>query len=198
MLDGAVGRVAIVLLVSTALAVSAYHRRRADLTRREVTDDDGPYRLLRVFGLVFAAALLTYLVVPGWVDWASLSVPTPIRYGGAALSIVALPLLVWVFRSLRGNVTPTAATRADHELVTDGPYRWIRHPLYTFATVFWAGIVLLAANWLLVVLLAAVLLGVGLRTPHEEQRLVEEFGEEYEAYVERTGRYVPRLGGGFR
>lgn len=186
-------RIAIALLVVAALAVSAYYRRRADATGGAVSDDDGPYRLLRVVGLVFAAALVTYLLAPEWVAWASLPIPAAVRYGGAVLSMAALPLLVWVFRSLRGNVTGTSATRADHDLVTDGPYRWIRHPLYTFATVFWAGICLLAANWLLLVLLATGLLGVHLRTPLEEQRLVDEFGEDYLAYAERTGRYLPRI-----
>lgn len=191
--DGHWIRLFIGLIVVTALTVSAYYRRRAGKTSGPVRESDGAVRLLRVIGLLFAAALLTYLVAPGWIDWASLSVPQIVRIGGALLSIVSLPLLVWVFRSLRGNVTPTSATRVDHELVTHGPYRWIRHPLYTFGAMFWTGICILAANWLLLLLLATAILGVTRRTPLEEQRLLDEFGDEYRAYLHRTGRYFPRI-----
>lgn len=191
--DGQWTRIVIGLVVVTALTVSAYYRRQAGKTSGPVRESDGAFRLLRVIGLLFAAVLLTYLVAPGWVSWASLAVPRDVRIGGAVLSFVSLPLLVWVFRSLRGNVTPTSATRVDHELVTHGPYRWIRHPLYTFAAMFWTGICLLAANWFLLLLLAMAILGVTRRTPLEEQRLLDEFGDEYRAYMQRTGGYVPRL-----
>lgn len=191
--DGRWIRIFIGLVVISALSVSAYYRRRAGKTSGPVRESDGAFRFLRVIGLLFAAALLTYLVAPGWIGWASLSVPRAVRIGGAVLSVVSLPLLVWVFRSLRGNVTPTSATRVDHELVTDGPYRWIRHPLYTFAAMFWTGICLLTANWLLLLLLAMAILGVTRRTPLEEERLLDEFGDEYRAYTQRTGRYFPRL-----
>lgn len=190
--DGHLSRVLVGLLVISGLTISAYYRRRADKTRDEVTASDGPFRVLRLIGLVFAGSLLTYLVAPEWLSWASLTVPWEFRLVGVVLSIGSLPLLVWVFRSLRGNVTPTSATRADHELVTNGPYRLIRHPLYTFAMSYWIGICLVAANWLLILLLVTAFLGVTLRTPLEEERLIDEFGDDYQAYIERTGRYFPR------
>lgn len=186
-------RISVGFLVICGLAVSAYYRRQADKTREGVITSDGPFRVLRLIGLVFAACLLAYLLAPGWVRWASFSVPRELRFIGFVLSIGSLPLIGWVFHTLQGNVTPTAGTRADHELVTNGPYRWIRHPLYTFGTAFWTGICLLAANWLLMGLLAVACLGIALRTPLEEARLIEEFGDEYRSYSERTGRYFPRL-----
>jgi protein-S-isoprenylcysteine O-methyltransferase Ste14 len=182
------------LLIVVALTISAYYRRQADAGRAAVTGDDGPFRALRLVGLGFAGVLLVYLVAPTWIDWATVPLPTGLRYTGGALSAGALPGLVWVFRSLGGNVTPTARPRGDHELVTDGPYRWIRHPLYTFGGLFWTGICLLTANWLLGLLLALAFAGIGLRTPIEERELVETFGEEYRDYMERTGRYLPRIG----
>ena len=89
-------------------------------------------------------------------------------------------------------MTATSATRTDHELVTAGPYRWIRHPLYTAGFGFWTGIVLLTGSWLLAVLFVPVVLGLRRRTVLEEARLVEEFGDDYRAYAARTGRYLPR------
>lgn len=181
------------VLVVVALAISGTYRHRAARTGGEITADDGSFRVLRLVGLLFAVALLAALLAPRWVAWAAMPVPTPGRYAGALLSAVTLPVFVWIFRTLGDNVTPTSATRVDHALVTTGPYRWARHPLYTTATAFWAGICLLVANWMLAGLLAVGLLGVAVRTPLEEQRLADAFGEEYVAYRERTGRYVPRL-----
>jgi protein-S-isoprenylcysteine O-methyltransferase Ste14 len=196
LVDGRRFRVLAGLLVVGGLAISAYFRRQANSTRADVSGDDGPFKVLRIVGLVFLGVLLTNLVVPSWVDWTTVPLPTEVRHGGAALSAGALPMFIWVFRSLGGNVTPTARTRHDHELVTGGPYRWIRHPLYTFGVLFWAGICLLTANWLLSLLLGVAFTGIVLRTPLEEQELVEAFGDDYLAYMERTGRYVPRFPGG--
>lgn len=194
LLEGShLSRILVGVLVIYGLTAGAYYRRQADKTREGVTASDGPFRVLRLIGLVFGGCLLTYLVAPGWIGWASVGVPWGLRLTGVVVSIGSLPLLVWVFRSLQGNVTPTSATRADHELVTNGPYHWIRHPLYTFAMAFWVGICLLAANWLLILLLAMAFLGVILRTPLEEERLIDEFGDEYRGYIERTGRFFPRL-----
>lgn len=181
------------ILVVAALGVSAYFRFLADRTSGEVSDTDGTHRVLRFFGLLFALALVAYLLAPRWIAWASIPLPPSVRYAGGAVSALAIPLLAWVLRSLGGNVTPTAGTRADHELVTSGPYRWVRHPLYSAGTAFLLGICVVSANLLLLGLFVPPIVGVHRRTPREEERLVEEFGDEYVEYMERTGRYLPHL-----
>jgi protein-S-isoprenylcysteine O-methyltransferase Ste14 len=47
------------------------------------------------------------------------------------MHVLTLPAALWVFSALGRNVSETVLTKGDHELVTAGPYRWIRHPLYT-------------------------------------------------------------------
>ena len=79
-----------------------------------------------------------------------------------------------------------------HDLVTDGPYRWIRHPLYTAGLILLAGISLAAANVFMmafVVLIAGLILSVVI--PKEEAALIERFGEAYRAYRRQTGRLFP-------
>jgi protein-S-isoprenylcysteine O-methyltransferase Ste14 len=82
----------------------------------------------------------------------------------------------------------------DHELVTHGPYRFVRHPMNVTMPVFGVGLLFLSANALLgvvtIVLLAIICL---MRSPIEERQLRERFGEAYLAYAARTGRYFPRL-----
>ncbi len=85
-------------------------------------------------------------------------------------------------------------TKERHQLVTAGPYRWVRHPLYSVGSTAFAALSLIAANGFmgLFVLLAvaAVILVV---IPREEAHLERAFGDDYRAYRRRTGALVPRI-----
>jgi protein-S-isoprenylcysteine O-methyltransferase Ste14 len=65
-------------------------------------------------------------------------------------------------------------------------------PLYAAMTVYGLSLALVSANWVFVILAAAVGIGMAIRIPREEQMMIEEFGEEYRAYMRRTGGLVPR------
>ena len=188
-------RFAGLVLMAAMFSLSAFFRRRADRAGGSIPRGEGSYLLLplRLFGLLMMLIFLTYLINPQWTRWSALPLPEWSRWTGAALAAAMLPLIFWMFQSLGHNITPTAATRKNHHLVTTGPYRWIRHPLYSFATICWIGFSLLAANWFVLVLL---LLGSGLlikRTAVEEAHLVERFGDQYRDYMRRTGRFFPRF-----
>jgi protein-S-isoprenylcysteine O-methyltransferase Ste14 len=148
--------------------------------------------VLRLFGFSAWLGLIAYMLNPAWMAWSAAPLPGWLRWAGAAMVMAAIPLLYWMFRSLGMNVTDTVAIRRQHSLVTHGPYRWIRHPLYTFGSLAFAGFSLLTANWFigLAGLLALAVLMV--RTPIEEAKLIERFGDEYRAYMRRTGRFLPR------
>ena len=84
--------------------------------------------------------------------------------------------------------------REDHKLVTTGIYEKVRHPMYT---AFWAwaiGAAFLLPNW---VAGFSGLVGFGtlffLRVGQEEEMMKAEFGEEYEAYMRRTKKVVPKI-----
>ena len=187
-------RLATALLLGTALALSSAHRRRANRAGGALRP--GGARLLlavRVTGLLFVLPLLAWIVAPDSVRWAQWPLTAGPRYVGIALQLLALPALIWVLRALGDNISPTQATRRDHRLVTHGPYRLVRHPLYTFGTLFWAGMSLSSALWWLALGLVPLWAMLLWRTPREEANLVAEFGDAYEAYQRRTGRFLPRL-----
>ena len=117
---------------------------------------------------------------------------------GAALGGMGAGLLLWTFRTLGPNLTDTVVTRKAHTLVTRGPYRWVRHPLYDSAAALIVAMSLMAANWSVLVVGAFVLLLLIARTRTEEQKLRARFGESYRAYESRTGRFFPRLAGAGR
>ena len=78
--------------------------------------------------------------------------------------------------------------------MTHGPYFWIRHPLYSSAALVIVGMSLIASNWFLFVTGVAVLAILIRRTRTEEANLVARFGNGYQQYMDRTGRFVPRIG----
>ena len=99
-----------------------------------------------------------------------------------------------MFLSIGDNISETVLTKRTHQLVTHGPYRWIRHPLYAFALLELFSLALLADSWFLFSFPCIVF--VVFRwfvIPREEANLIKVFGEAYEEYRRRTGALVPRL-----
>jgi protein-S-isoprenylcysteine O-methyltransferase Ste14 len=138
-------------------------------------------------------AVLIYLANPRWMTWASFESPLWLRWAGVVVGLLTVPAAYWVFNSLGRQVSETVFTKEHHQLVTAGPYRWIRHPLYTTAIVLFLAVGLIAANW--VILSFAILALAGIRLvviPLEERELLAKFGEQYRAYMQSTGALVPR------
>jgi protein-S-isoprenylcysteine O-methyltransferase Ste14 len=127
--------------------------------------------------------------------WGQLQLPDSLRWAGEVGTIAGLGLTTWMFRSLGNNITDTVDTRRDHALVTSGPYRWIRHPLYTFAAFTYFNLSLLMASWITGLMIIVAFGLLAMRTPKEEAKLVERFGDAYLEYMRKTGRFLPRLVG---
>jgi protein-S-isoprenylcysteine O-methyltransferase Ste14 len=77
-------------------------------------------------------------------------------------------------------------------IVTKGPYRVVRHPGYPGTICVWIGFGLGNSNWIATVTVALLLFGVyGYRIRSEEVMLIDTFGEQYQAYRQRTWRLLP-------
>lgn len=147
----------------------------------------------KTIGFLWFGAILIYAIRPGWISWATFSLPVWVRWGGFALWALAMPLLWWVEISLGKNFNTTLHLREEHTLVTDGPYRFVRHPMYAVQIPLILAWLPASANWL--VGLPGLIGGLvifALRIPHEEQVMLERFGDEYREYMRRTGRLLPR------
>jgi protein-S-isoprenylcysteine O-methyltransferase Ste14 len=125
--------------------------------------------------------------------WAQVPLPACLRWSGAGMDVALLPLEYWMFRSIGTGITPTVATRDDHQLATHGPYRWVRHPLYSIGTGLFLAQSLISANWLVAFLSMVALRMLMLRLPKEEAQLIARFGDDYRDYIQRPGRLLPRL-----
>jgi len=114
------------------------------------------------------------------------------RLLGVALSLYAMPLLLTGPRALGRMLVPRAAVLADHVLVTSGPYRLVRHPIYSGVLARGLGAALGTLNVLLLALWVVPLVGVSIQARAEEELLRAKFGQTYADYAARTGGLVPR------
>ena len=140
------------------------------------------------------ASVLVYLLNPGWMEWASLGLHPSLRWLGAALGVAVVPGVHWVLTNLGSNVSETVLTKEDHQLVTSGPYRWVRHPLYAVGICLFLSVGLMAANAFILAWTAVALIAVRLVVvPREESALIAKFGDAYRDYRGGTGALFPKL-----
>ena len=196
MADDQTFRVILIAAWLVLLPVMVYHRLRSQATGESLDRwQEGPFILftLRPIGVACMLGLVAYMVNPRWMAWSSMDLPAWLRWTGVGIGAVAGTLLVWTLRSLGKNLTDTVVTRREHTLVTRGPYRWVRHPFYDAAALSMLANALTAADWFLLLAGGAGLILIVARTRREEANLRLRFGDSYQAYVERTGRFVPKI-----
>ena len=190
-------RAVLVIGSLVVLPIVLYHRLKSQATGERLDRwQEGLFILitLRPVGVVGMLGLIAYMVEPSWMAWSSVPLPEWLRWTGAGVGAIAGGLLTWTLRSLGKNLTDTVVTRREHTLVTTGPYRWVRHPFYVSLALCVLASSLLAANWFLFLSGGLVVALIMVRTRMEEEKLLSRFGNSYQAYMERTGRFLPRIG----
>ena len=182
-----------------AVGTSGYYRRLARLGSETIARRrEGLLLAARMVGAFFLfGPVIVYAAAPRAMRWASFSLPEPVRWFGVIAGLLTIPMVAWVLRSLGHNVSETVLTKRDHALVTTGPYRWIRHPLYTTAVVLFLSLGFVLASWFVLGMAAVSALFIRLVViPAEERQLIAKFGDSYRAHMLRTGRLLPRPTGG--
>jgi protein-S-isoprenylcysteine O-methyltransferase Ste14 len=118
------------------------------------------------------------------------------RFAGAGAGAAADAMLAWVHHELGQNFSPTLHLHDQHTLVTSGPYRWIRHPMYTAFYMLGLSFFLLSANWFIGGAFLGGLTAVMIsRVAKEDALMAGRFGQQYQTWAGRTGRFLPRLRG---
>lgn len=151
-----------------------------------------PIRL--TLGIAFYAALTVWLFDLGRVGWSFLPLPREVRWSGAVLMALTLLLFNSSFQELGANYRGGVGLYSGHRLITTGPYKWIRHPIYVSFITFMVAVTGLSANWLIglsgFLLVSSVAAG---RIPIEERELNERFSEEWRVYKASTGCVFPHI-----
>jgi protein-S-isoprenylcysteine O-methyltransferase Ste14 len=196
MSDESTLRAVLIAVMLVLLPFGLYHRVKSQSTGESLDRrQEGLFILatLRPLAAVYWFGVLAWMIDPARMAWSSVSLPLWSRWIGVPVLVIGCALLAWTFRSLGKNLTDTVVTRRQHTLVVHGPYRWVRHPLYTAAGVLVAAVSLIAANWFFFALGVALLSILIMRTRTEEANLVARFGDSYRTYMDRTGRFLPRM-----
>ncbi len=150
-----------------------------------------------VYGSLFVAALLV-LLPARLLEWSGIGRPShvgAVQVAGLVVLGIGAVLAAWCVLAfpLVGRGTP-APFDPPRRLVTSGPYRWVRNPMYVGAVLSLTGAALYYGSIVLAAYGVAFLLAAHLFvTAYEERALQRTFGAEYEAYRARVGRWLPRL-----
>jgi protein-S-isoprenylcysteine O-methyltransferase Ste14 len=147
-----------------------------------------------------AAALVGLAILPGIYVATGFpeSADYPATVWAVVLGTIAFSAALWVFRrshkELGRNWSITLEIREQHKLICTGPYALVRHPMYTSFMLMGLGQAFLLSNWVagLVGLVGFAVLFL-MRVDKEERMMLENFGPQYRAYMERTKRLVPYL-----
>jgi protein-S-isoprenylcysteine O-methyltransferase Ste14 len=110
---------------------------------------------------------------------------------GSVLTVLGLFGAVWARFYLGRNWSGYATYKENQTLVTTGPYRYVRHPIYTSMILMFIGTILYYGA--LFISIFFVILGISfiLRTRKEEEIMIKLFGEKYTEYMKRTKRLIP-------
>ena len=112
--------------------------------------------------------------------------------GGVALLAGGTAFRLWAIRTLKSNFAATVQIKPGQQLITSGPYRWLRHPSYTGAWLAMIGAALLMHSYLGLVLMGPGMLLVYMRRIAVEERTLEQaFGQAYTNMKRETQRLVP-------
>ncbi len=116
-----------------------------------------------------------------------------LRAAGLCLYVAGFLLMHFAEAQLGKQFTMEVSIHQGHTLVTDGPYRYIRHPRYLGIMIFSLGLSFVFRSWLGLLCTALTILVLLWRIRDEDELMHREFGNEWEAYAHRTARLVPRF-----
>ena len=151
---------------------------------------------------LFRAFALGYLALPAyaltsWLDAAHVPLSDWFRWLGGVVLCAGIGLFGWAHRALGHNWTAVLALSAEHEMVTRGPYRRVRHPMYTAFFIIGVGFSLVSANGLVAALYLGTLAPMYvLRVSAEEQMMADRFGDRYRRGTWRSRAACCRAWGG--
>jgi len=174
-----------------------YYRRARKAGYKTVIEEKRRYAIwLSLFICYEVLTFFAYFLFPETLAWGALSLPQWPRLVGACLGILALLWFVWIHQTLGDNLSVRIRIKDSQHLVTSGPYRWVRHPMYTAFYLLHMATFLLTANWFIgVTWMAGLTAIILLRVSGEEAMLLARFGNAYSTYAENTGRFLPRING---
>jgi protein-S-isoprenylcysteine O-methyltransferase Ste14 len=112
---------------------------------------------------------------------------------GVVITIAGVAFAIWARAYLGGNWSSSVTVKVGHQLIKTGPYRFVRHPIYTGMILGFCGTAIVRHQVRGALAVVLLYLGFKVKSKIEERTMTETFGALYEDYRRTTGAIVPRL-----
>jgi protein-S-isoprenylcysteine O-methyltransferase Ste14 len=110
---------------------------------------------------------------------------------GAALTFAGIAFAIWARVCIAGNWSSDVTIKRNHELIVNGPYRWVRHPIYTGILLAFLGTALAVGEWRAALAVVLAVAAFWRKLGIEETVMRRQFGEVYTRYAERVPALIP-------
>ena len=172
---------------------------RQGIVRNAIRDD---VLYFAIPALIFFTAGLVVSAIDGFAGFESMAEELARQPGnlyflsiqniiGMALLVIGLTIALVAHFTLRRSYSSTLVIRKDHQLITHGIYRYVRHPVYLGVIIAVIGLPVFASSLYGLLIILALIPIILNRIRMEERLLTEEFGDVYRDYQETTSKLVP-------
>lgn len=164
----------------------------AAFTKRSTYRESGSRRLRYLILLVLAFLLLTKRHrLPYPFDVRIISAAEPVQWMGGVLCIAGLVFCVWARASLGRNWSGIITLKEGHELIERGPYRLVRHPIYTGLLAMFLATAIAYGHLGGIVAVMLAFASFWIKLGEEEKLMRQQFPDQYRSYEQRVKRIIP-------
>ncbi len=169
------------------------HSKPEDATLKK-REEGTVSKIAGLLGVIGFLSIVAYPLNPRWLAFADLLFPVWIRWAGVGIALAGFALLQWAQVILGKSWSDTPRMMKEQILITSGPYRMIRHPIYTAFLLILGSTLFISSNWLIgLCWIGMTALETASRVQFEEALMVEFFGDQYREYMKKTGRLLPKV-----
>ncbi len=189
-------KIALIIIYSSFTMLRGYYSRQSRKLEKNVEKEvDHMDKYLLSFLIIFEViTFFLFIFFPQLYQWTTLSLSYWFQVVGAMIGILSILFFLWVHHSLGLNFTVRVQITDKQTLVQSGPYKYIRHPMYTAFILLHISVALLTLDLFITITWFAGLFALILyRLKKEEGLLIEKFGDEYIEYQKRTGSLFPKI-----
>ena len=180
------------IVVESTIRAPLNRRRKAErMSERRITSQEMVILFLLLIGMLIVPIVFTF---SDWLGFADYTLPAWAGWLGVLILAGALFVFWRAHADLGVNWSPSLEIREKHELITSGIYGVVRHPMYASQWLWVIAQPLLLQNWIAGWLNLLVFIPFYiLRVRAEEQLMIDQFGDQYRAYMNKVGAVFPRL-----
>ena len=144
------------------------------------------------FICIWTALAVAFLAESRHPEWRIAVLQPALSWAGVGMIWGGMAFRLWAIQTLGAFFRPSVVLQEGHQLVTAGPYRWLRHPSYTGAIITMTGLGLALGNWVSLAAMAFFpALAIAYRIHAEERALSEQFGEAYRDFRKTRSAVIP-------